>query len=746
MKAMEKTDLPNRKENVTTVPKEQGLDSAIKNSWSKIAPFWPLKNLIAVNPVAGFEDMAFEDALKQAQAYFRQRDLPAGMQSVNRESIKWLQAFFDNGQATISMPNREQGFLKATLSLMKFDKHIHQNDRHKKEWLNNLPAQPEKIIAEAFLALGIPSGQQEQFLTLMLTTLPGWAAHIRYRTQWADAEDAVHPYPVSEKDYLAFRLVTTCLVWPAAKELLSWHKKALRESNSADICARVIKDEIAYQTEVFQKIEPVQKTSAGRAKAQMVFCIDVRSEPFRRAVEAQGGYETFGFAGFFGVPVAIENGVTGESYASCPVLLKPAYNVTEQPSSADAACHHGHKRAQGLKKLYQSVKYTFATPFCLVETIGAINGAWMGVKSLSPRLSTAIQSTLKRVVAGEDQRFVPQIDSIPFDQQVAYSAGALKTMGLTENFAPLVVFCGHGSTTQNNAYATALDCGACGGRHGAPNARILAAILNLKTVRQALATQGMSIPEDTVFVGAEHNTTTDHVDLFDDAIPESHKDMVADLKQDLVTACIENSLWRSHEMDVQTTADKARHTTGNRSQDWAQVRPEWGLAKNAAFIVAPRWLTKDVDLQGRSFLHSYDWEKDSDGAALTTILTAPMVVAQWINTQYFFSTLDNVAFGGGSKVTKNITGKIGIMQGNASDLMHGLPLQSVFKSDDTPYHKLLRLTVMVYAPRPMLDRIITEQAVLKKLFGNGWVHLLCHDPVSQQKFWLQRDLTWVGGA
>jgi len=315
-------------------------------------------------------------------------------------------------------------------------------------------------------------------------------------------------------------------------------------------------------------------------------------------------------------------------------------------------------------------------------------------------------------------------------------------MGLTENFAPLVVFCGHGSTTENNAYATALDCGACGGRHGAPNARILASILNGNEVRNEIRTLGIDIPHDTIFLAAEHNTTTDDVELYSEGISDRFATQLQALKQSLEFARNENSLWRSRQMGVMTNEREASKATALRAKDWAQVRPEWGLARNAAFIVGPRWLTRDISLDGRSFLHSYEWEKDIDSSSLTTILTAPMVVAQWINAQYFFSTLDNVAFGGGSKITKNITGKIGIMQGNASDLMNGLPLQSVFISDDEPYHNPIRLTVVVYAPKTKIDEIIKQQQILQKLFGNGWVLMICHDPKERQKYQLNRGLTW----
>ena len=78
-------------------------------------------------------------------------------------------------------------------------------------------------------------------------------------------------------------------------------------------------------------------------------------------------------------------------------------------------------------------------------------------------------------------------------EQALYGEAVLKMMGLTHNFAKLVVLCGHRSTTQNNPYASALDCGACGGNHGGSNAKILAAILNNQSVRQTLAERGITI-------------------------------------------------------------------------------------------------------------------------------------------------------------------------------------------------------------------------------------------------------------
>jgi uncharacterized protein len=721
----------------------QSLSTAISASWSKIAPFWPLKNLIAVNPVAGFEDLTFEEALMHANALFQQREMPVAMQQVNRESIKWLQVFFDRGQATIRMPMREKGLLKSTLSLMRHDKRLHNNDGDKIDWLTNLPQTPKALIAQALFYLDIEPEEHEPFLTLMLTTLPGWAAHVRYRAHWADAEDAEHAHTVTQAEYLAFRLVITCLLWPEAKELLNWHREALENADATSTYSSILGSEAMYRRQLTKKLAFVSppKRSPG-VDAQLVFCIDVRSEPFRRALEAQGNYTTFGFAGFFGIPVSIGNTVTGESYASCPVLLKPACEVRDKPGEIQQSFKKGHRLVQSVKKLYQSLKYTFTTPFSLVEAIGLASGVWMAIRSLTPAGKVAVASMLKKSFVPE-YSFIPDISSIPFAQQVAFAGGALSTMGLTENFAPLVVFCGHGSTTDNNAYSTALDCGACGGRHGAPNARILASILNDDKVRNELRLQHIDIPAETIFVAAEHNTTTDQVDLLTTPTTAEVAEKLQRLKKDLEKARSENSFWRCMEMGIKTNAEQAKKITALRANDWAQVRPEWGLARNAAFIVGPRWLTKDINLEGRSFLHSYEWEKDENGLSLTTILTAPMVVAQWINAQYLFSTLDNVAFGGGSKVTMNITGKIGVMQGNASDLMHGLPLQSVYKSDDEPYHQPVRLTAVVYAPKDRIDRIIKDHEILQKLFGNGWVHLISYDPEACIKYRLMRDFTWT---
>jgi uncharacterized protein YbcC (UPF0753/DUF2309 family) len=717
----------------------ENIPDIVMESFGKITPFWPLKNLIAVNPLHGLEDMPIEEALKLGMVYFQQADLQKSMEAVNRETIKWLQAYFDDGQATITMPFRKAGFYRAWRQLAVYDVKLHHYDKEKIEWLRRLPEIPEQIISECLLYLNIAKQYHKTFLTLMLTTLPGWASYIKYRTEWARL-DVKHPHPITQADYLAMRLTMTALLWPEAKTLLEWHKVAeIKAEKKISVLAEIQKSENNYRLPLLKKLAKQPLKTTLTPEAQLIFCIDVRSEPFRKALEATGNYQTLGFAGFFGIPVQITNTITGNSYASCPVLLSPKHEIKEFPcTNEEGECNRkGYERLTRFKRLYQSMKYTFGAPFALVEGLGFLSGAWMAFRTLAPSLAAKLRGAANQIIQKPmDLKY--SIDAITFADQCAYAEVALRMMGLTHHFASLVIFCGHGSSTQNNAYASALDCGACGGQHGGSNARILAEILNRFEVRSYLTQNNINIPQTTRFIAAQHNTTTDEVKIYDNQQTVD----IEKLKQNLEKARNANSLERLSYLKKITATSKATFNTTLRSQDWAQVRPEWGLARNTAFIIAPRDITSSINLEGRCFLHSYDYASDHQGNLLTTILTAPMVVAQWINTQYFFSTLDNVAYGGGSKITKNITGKIGIMQGNASDLMTGLPLQSVYSSDTEPYHDLQRLMTVVYAPRRLLDAIVRSQPILKKLFGNGWVQLACIEPDSRKTYLLNRDFTW----
>lgn len=736
----------------------QYVRSCINESWKIIAPIWPLRNIIARNPLAGLEDFQFEDALKKGVEYFQQDDIPKPLHTINRETIKWCQAFFDDGQATISMPSRHQGFYTAVRSLLVYDKNIINTNKNAVSWIESLPDDPELVIIHVLEKMRIPREKYSQLMTLLLTSLPGWAGYVRYRVDWCDINN-VYTYTVNCAEYLAIRLILCHLFWDEPISVLL--SDGLNSSFDLESVIQNLKtNENKYSQQLFQslsyQLENIDKDYDLKPKdAQLVFCIDVRSEPFRRSLELQGNYETLGFAGFFGLPVSIKEFESGQTVSSCPVLLKPKHTVIQTPNCSKSAINKNVRRKnilKAFKRIYQSLKYNFTTPFVLVDIMGPIMGVHMGLRTFFPlktqklkkhalklkenSLSLNMLNTSKKTDAHHDHG----IDVI---DQCKYAENALRMMGLTRNFSRLVVFCGHGSTTENNAHATALDCGACGGHHGGSNAQLLAEILNQTSVRHYLQNMGIVIPNTTLFLAAEHNTTTDEIKFMNTTLmEESKKAALIKLQADLDKAKKINSEWRCKNMGVYNKDIDSIKVVTKKSSDWAETRPEWGLAKNAAFIVGPRRLTKDITLDGRAFLHSYDWEQDPEGASLQTILTAPMVVAQWINTQYLFSTLDNVAFGSGSKVTQNISGKLGIIQGNASDLMHGLSLQSVNKSDKIPYHEPIRLQTVVYAPCHFVLGIVKSQDVLIQLFSNEWVFLVAIDPTDHSINRLQPDLTW----
>lgn len=664
---------------------------AIQQASKIVSPVWSLDRAIACNPLKNLEDLPFEEAVEKAAHYFQQPNIPNEMKEVNREVIKWCQIYTDKGQATFSMPGKEERFYSAWKGLATYDNNLFRRNKQKAQWLKLLPEEPERAIAECLFHLHIKSADYTEFLTLIFSTLPGWPSYLGQHI-----------------DYLAVKLAITCMLWPNAQALLQWHRESTAKQNIVTLDS-MLQMEKAYKNSLLETIKkPNALIEKEMPDAQIVFCIDVRSEPLRRALEAQGKIETFGFAGFFGLPIAIKHDERGEPEDACPVLMSSKHVVEEKR-------YYAKKVKKHINRFYESLKYTFTTPFALAETIGPWLGIWMVLKTAFPIKTLLLQQKLCSLIL-QKKSSVLETNGIPFDAQCNYAESVLRMMGLTQAFAPFVILCGHASTSQNNPHAAGLDCGACGGRPGGVNAKVLAKILNTLEVQLFLKEKGILIPPKTRFIAAEHNTTLNTLDIFDQTLPVW-------LNQKIERAC-------------------SFSTKNDFYADWAQTRPEWGLAGNASFIVGPRSLSESIDLDGRSFLHSYEWESDANGSFLELILTGPMVVAQWINMQYLFSTRNNVAYGCGNKTTHNVTGKMGVMQGNGSDLMHGLSLQSVAVSDQINYHEPIRLLTIVYAPTSIIDEVIQKQPGLQKLFRHGWVHLCAILPGSDNIVTLKRDLTW----
>jgi len=483
--------------------------------------------------------------------------------------------------------------------------------------------------------------------------------------------------------------------------------------------------------------------------AQVVFCIDARSERLRRHLEAAGPYETLGLAGFFALPIRYRALGSADAVDLCPALVRPSAQMAERPTGASRATAAralaGRQVLAGAHSAFGSARKGAISQFVLAEAGGFVAGPIAIAKTLSPGRYRSARSWVQRVAAPPSDTLVdadPAAGGLSDEAQAKFAHAALTTMGLVHSFASVVLLCGHGSSTENNPYASALDCGACGGNRGGPSARAAAAILNRPATRRLLAERGVAVPDGTVFVAGEHDTATDTVAVLDaHLVPPSHRDVVAALQSALERAGAAAAMERCPSLP----GNESRRRKGRpaeRAADWAQVRPEWGLARNAAFVVGPRELTAGLDLGGRCFLHSYDPGADADGAALETILTAPMVVAHWISAQYYFSTVDPAVLSAGDKTTQNVVAGIGVVQGAGGDLRVGLPLQSLYVAERA-YHEPMRLLVAVHAPLALLDAVVARNQVLRELFDGQWVHLVQREDRRDRWKIRHSDGTWA---
>ncbi len=795
----------------------ENLDDVIERVTRSLAPVWPLKTFVAVNPFHGLTDQHIVDAARIIARTVGERmtmprsfyadaiatgrikrphlaealgetdprvkvnlpqDVDGLIKLLQRDPLAssyalvptvpdvvgslhghdwgatvverigaWAAAYFDEGQASWRSPwqklppyeaFRAEAALDATPELL--------GARGFRAAIQALPLDAMATIRHALARLALPQASVEIYLRRVLASIGGWASYTRCRV-WCNE---LHGTPDSTvTQILAIRLAWEVALletftfagadrlWAAAVATIS------RTSEAADIDLAidlVLQNayEKAWQEAAFRKLD--QPSRERRAiecpRVQASFCIDVRSEVFRRALEDVDPHcMTIGFAGFFGFPVEYVPLGEEQGRAQCPVLLTPKSVVvesvigsTEEVSARVASSRVLDRRA---RNAWKSFKTSAIACFGFVGPVGLLylpklllDG--LGITRTVPHPSrdgVSVRHTLGPELSPHTHN--GRRVGLTLEERLSMAEGLLRGMSLTSGFARLVLLVGHGATTVNNPHSAALDCGACGGNTGEANARIAAMVLNESKVRAGLARMGIVIPEDTVFLGCMHDTTTDVVTIFDrHGVPSSHAQDLERIDAILASAGAIARRTRAPMLGEKVDDPRVDAKIMARSRDWAQVRPEWGLAGCAAFIVAPRERTAGIDLGGRSFLHSYDWRQDKAAGfqVLELIMTAPMVVGSWISLQYYASTVAKRVFGSGNKVLHNVVGTVGVLEGNCGDLRVGLPWQSVHDGERL-VHEPMRLTVIIEAPIEAMNVILEKHPSVRALVDNGWLHL-----------------------
>ncbi len=679
---------------------------------------------------------------------------------ITEEISKWCSVYFDEGQSSWRMPWRKHSLFEAWLGAAQHDANPALSGlKTFPQIVRQLPHDPRLIVSKVLSILKIPIGLQTDFLHRQLFTVAGWSAYVQYRVR---QDQSLGRKNNGLEELLAIRLAYDWAAWEQFK--LSegmeeaWAKKVTAMQlfdPGLDLLPRYLMlcaSEKSYQRKLIAQLsdESSKKpASPARPSVQVVFCIDVRSEVYRRHLEAQDTrIKTSGFAGFFGMPIEYIPMGQRHGSAQCPVLFAPKFKVREGLSAGDEQALDTALRkllfGQRVVHAWNAFKTSAISCFSFVETAGLAFGYKLGRDTLALGHEGDQPSSPKTRPHLECQAGHPHEHGygMPLHAQIDLAEGALRNLGLTANFPRLVIFCGHGSSTANNPYASGLDCGACGGHSGLINARIAAGILNQKAVREALKGRGIDVPEDTHFQAAQHNTTTDDVQLADvNAVPPSHLDELAQLREWFARASQATRADRAARLGIKSEDPTLVGKIRSRSRDWSQVRPEWGLANNAALIAAPRERTSGTNLEGRTFLHDYDASTDSQSKVLELILTAPVVVANWINLQYYASTVNNRLFGSGNKTIHNVVGALGIWQGNGGDLQVGLPLQSLHNGESW-MHEPLRLSVFVESPRDALNRVLEAHLEVRELVQNGWLTLFAIESEGKRVWQYVANFKW----
>lgn len=488
--------------------------------------------------------------------------------------------------------------------------------------------------------------------------------------------------------------------------------------------------ETAYHDQVLAGLaeKPIEKKQ--EITSQAFFCIDDREESIRRNIEMiVPECQTFGTPAHFNIVAKFKPENAKFSTQICPGPYTPSHLIkeTNRTSRPKVDLH------------FDSSSHQFFKGFIISQTIGFFSTIKLFTNIFNPKESVAKYNAKKdhmdygSTLIYENKKGEKE-DGLQIgftvDEMIDIVFGELSNTGLTTNFAPLVYHFGHGGSSTNNPYFAGYNCGACSGRPSTVNARLFALMSNRKDVRDGLEKKGIQIPNSTHFIGGYHDTTNDTFAYFDEnVIPETLTKIHTTNKEKFETALHMNAKERARQfrlINLNKSAEEVHKDVRRRSLTLFEPRPEYNHSNNSLYIIGSRKLTKNLFLDQRAFLNSYDYKQDQDGVYLANILNAGTGVCGGINLEYYFSAVDNEKLGAGSKLPQNILGLYGVANGVKGDLRPGLPWQMI------DVHDPIRiLTVVENTPEFVLN-VLNKYPSTFDWYRKRWMKLAVADPLTNK--------------
>ena len=664
--------------------------------------------------------------------------------TIQPELFRTVCSYLDQGISIWNFPTEANGFLSSIREIERTTYTGFFKTRRAKNFLLNQNIQ----IADLLKILVGEESLYERYLFDLQFSHQGWSGIISVIED--QPQSLLDQRKISTKDFIIFELLVEIdaldnkfgEIWaPLGLKAPAFKSDLFSEVQESELNQVLICWQQAYEWTYYDSVLkglkctlPIPETK-GNKSFQSLFCIDDRECSIRRYIEdIDPQCETFGTPGFFGVEFYFQPEF-GKSYTKlCPAPVNPKYLIKEIDTR--------EKR----KKDFHLAKYTHSLfqGWFITQTLGFWSVLRLFLQLVKPSTTPAASSSFKQMdkfskltIENFNEKYIENNLQIGFTvQEMATRVEALlKSIGLIDSYAPLVYVIGHGSSSVNNTHYSAYDCGACCGRPGSVNARVISFMANHREVRKILKSNGITIPDETQFLGGLHDTTRDEIAFFDESILSAsnqviHAKNIITFQKGLDLNAKERSR-RLASINTHLSSKKIHKQILTRSVSLFEPRPELNHATNAMCIVGRRDLSKDLFLDRRSFLNSYNYKIDLDGKLLANIMKPLGPVCGGINLEYYFSRVDNHKLGAGSKLPHNVMGLIGVANGIDGDLRPGLPSQMI------EVHDPVRLMIVVEHFPEIVLKTVQSDASMYEWFKNEWVHLVAIHPENKELYYFK---------